>query len=235
VTVPFHALQACVQETHIFHTGPSSSGKTTLSRLLHTAFTSSSTTSHPLKCIIIHGDDFYIPDSQLPIKHLAETDQDVADWDCPEALDFDRFLSSVRYAKAHGELPKEHETFEEVHAAGVDDSLNAVGLREGKDMRMLSEVAGRWVEALEHDSGRSGGVRNVVIVDGFLLFGKGVPVELRREFDVKFFVRAPYEKVRSCALQFGMLTLSYTGETEAGRPSRLSHDGRVLAGPAQIF
>lgn len=39
--------------------GPSSSGKTTLARLLRTAFS-----VHGMKTFIIHEDDFYLPDDR---------------------------------------------------------------------------------------------------------------------------------------------------------------------------
>ncbi|KAL2160083.1 hypothetical protein VTH06DRAFT_1738 [Thermothelomyces fergusii] len=51
--------------------GCSSSGKTTLARLLRDMFP---------ETFILHEDDFYKPESELPIK------DGFADWDCPEAI-----------------------------------------------------------------------------------------------------------------------------------------------------
>ena len=61
--------------------GPSCSGKTTLAR--HLAM------FHP-NTILIHQDDFYLPESQLPVRHGH------ADWDCPEAFDFAKFYSVLQ-------------------------------------------------------------------------------------------------------------------------------------------
>ncbi|KAF3911568.1 hypothetical protein ABW20_dc0110576 [Dactylellina cionopaga] len=179
--------------------GPSSSGKTSLSRLLRAAFSSKALTDNPIKCVILHGDDFYIPDSQLPLVHLNNdpTGEKVQDWDCPEALDFTRFISSVRYAKQHGELPDTHQTFEETHAVGVEESILRLinGGEGGKEkIQELEERAVAWLKKIEEGVGRK--VDNVVIVDGFLIYGKGVPEELKAEFDVKFMIRTPYEKAK---------------------------------------
>ncbi|EPS45029.1 hypothetical protein H072_965 [Dactylellina haptotyla CBS 200.50] len=177
---------------------PSSSGKTSLSRLLRAAFTSKTLPDHPpVKCVILHGDDFYVPDSQLPMVELGSTGEKVQDWDCPEAIEFPRFLESVKYAKAHGELPGTHQTFEDTHAVGVEESLSRLtnGVEGGKEkIADLEKRVGGWLDAVVKSTGRQ--VENVVIVDGFLIFGEGVPAELQREFDIKFMIRTPYEKAK---------------------------------------
>ncbi|KAF3905890.1 hypothetical protein AA313_de0209580 [Arthrobotrys entomopaga] len=185
--------------------GPSSSGKTSLSRLLRAAFTSR-TLPHPTNCIILHGDDFYIPDSSLPLVPLPPTNEKVQDWDCPQALDFPLFLESVRYAKLHGRMPEGHQSYEGTHAIGVEESILRLttekgegsgggGATNGKEriVELERRVVG-WLERVEE--GMGGKVENVVIVDGFLLFGEGVLEELKGEFDVKFLIRTPYEKAK---------------------------------------
>ncbi|KAK6359434.1 ribosylnicotinamide kinase [Orbilia brochopaga] len=183
--------------------GPSSSGKTSLSRLLRAAFTSRSTTSPtapPVTCTILHGDDFYLPDSQLPLVPLGGPDgEKVQDWDCPEALDFSRFLSSVRHAKSQGgRLPDDHVSYEQTHAVGVEESIaRFLAADTGAGTDKIVELEKRvlaWLGGVE--AARGCVVDTVVIVDGFLLFGAGVPEALQAEFDVKLMIRTPYEKAK---------------------------------------
>ncbi|KAK6500737.1 ribosylnicotinamide kinase [Arthrobotrys conoides] len=185
--------------------GPSSSGKTSISRLLRDAFTSKSLTKSPPSCTILHADDFYIPDSELPIVELRDPKnnnnnnndniQKVQDWDCPEALNFPSFITSLKHAKEFGRLPDSHQSFEVTHAVGVDESILRVLGGGGKErvLELEKKVVG-WLKKLEREEGRK--VENVVIVDGFLMFGSGVPEELKREFDVKLMIRTPYEKAK---------------------------------------
>ncbi|EWC48703.1 hypothetical protein DRE_00008 [Drechslerella stenobrocha 248] len=190
--------------------GPSSSGKTSLARLLRSAFTSTAATDgrrKPISCTILHGDDFYIPDSQLPLVELGSTGQTAQDWDCPEALDFTRFLASVQHAKAHGQLPNDHVSYEVTHAVGVEENI-ARFLEGGGDggnsdgnsnsvkdtVADLERRAAAWLQRVEER--RGGQLENVVIVDGFLLFGSGVPEALKDEFDIKLMIRTPYAKAK---------------------------------------
>ncbi|KAK6535324.1 ribosylnicotinamide kinase [Orbilia ellipsospora] len=184
--------------------GPSSSGKTSLSRLLRAAFTSKTLPHpHPTKCIILHGDDFYIPDSSLPLVPLPPTGEKVQDWDCPEALNFPQFLESVRYAKLHGAMPEGHQSYEGTHAVGVEESILRLSAEGGEGgagtggkeriVEMERRVV-KWLERVEEGMGKR--IENVVIVDGFLLFGEGVLEELKEEFDVKLLIRTPYEKAK---------------------------------------
>ncbi|KAJ9645936.1 ribosylnicotinamide kinase [Coniosporium tulheliwenetii] len=62
--------------------GPSSSGKTTLAPF------------------ILHLDDFYKTDSEIPLTPMG-----LPDWDCLESLDLPRFLSALKYIKTHGAPP----------------------------------------------------------------------------------------------------------------------------------
>lgn len=64
--------------------GCSSSGKTTLARLLRDLFPNT---------FILHEDDFYRPEEELPMK------DGLLDWDCAEAIniaDMERALSHIR-------------------------------------------------------------------------------------------------------------------------------------------
>ena len=62
--------------------GVSSSGKTTLSRLLRDIFPNT---------FVLHEDDFYWPDTQIPEK------DGVQDWDCIEAIDVVGLQHALEY------------------------------------------------------------------------------------------------------------------------------------------
>ncbi|KXX80692.1 Nicotinamide riboside kinase [Madurella mycetomatis] len=70
--------------------GCSSSGKTTLARLLRDIFP---------ETFILHEDDFYKPESELPIK------DGFADWDCPEAISIPDLELALSHIRATGTFP----------------------------------------------------------------------------------------------------------------------------------
>ena len=73
------------QPTLLALSGPSSCGKTTLARLLARVFP---------RCSILHADDYYLPDSQIPVHN------GVLDWDCAEAIDTKRLVTALKRIKA---------------------------------------------------------------------------------------------------------------------------------------
>ena len=87
--------------------GPSSSGKTTLARLLRTIFnTTSSTVDQPctLSLFILHQDDFYLTDALIPVITVSSEEfgtRDLQDWDCVESLDLQLFADTLRHIRAH--------------------------------------------------------------------------------------------------------------------------------------
>ncbi|ESA43675.1 hypothetical protein GE21DRAFT_3485 [Neurospora crassa] len=70
--------------------GCSSSGKTTLARLLRDIFPNT---------FILHEDDFYKPESEIPMK------EGLTNWDCPEALSIPDMTAALEHIRATGELP----------------------------------------------------------------------------------------------------------------------------------
>ncbi|KAJ2895534.1 ribosylnicotinamide kinase [Zalerion maritima] len=70
--------------------GCSSSGKTTLARLLRDLFP---------RAFIIHEDDFYRAESELPVRN------GLTDWDCVEAIDVPQMAEALKYIRARGEVP----------------------------------------------------------------------------------------------------------------------------------
>lgn len=145
--------------------GVSSSGKTTLARLLRTIFSP--------HLIILHQDDFYRPEAELPIRH------GLRDWDCAEAIDIPAFVSSLRFIREHGRLPDSLVSKEDQNEVGES------GVSSEEVERLKSSIRQKLDQ-----SGRD--QRVIVVIDGFLLFGKSVP-EIREIFDLKLMLRVSYE------------------------------------------
>ena len=145
--------------------GPSSSGKTTLARLLRDVLSPN--------LIILHQDDFYRPEAELLVRH------GLRDWDCAEAIDLEAFLSTLHFIKEHGKLPPDLNSKEDQNAVG-ESGVSANDLEFAK-----SEMSRKW-----KDYNLDG--RLVVVVDGFLLFGKSVP-EVREMFDLRILLRTSHD------------------------------------------
>ncbi|QDS73978.1 hypothetical protein FKW77_008444 [Venturia effusa] len=160
--------------------GPSCSGKTTLARLLR-----STLSPH---AFILHEDDFYKTDKEIPVKSVTinGTQQELQDWDCLEAVDVEALCDMLRFVRAEGRVKSVEEGFE-----GKEDR-NEVG-----DVDVDSTVVGEWRDRfgeLFDEVGREGDVR-VAIVDGFLLFSEEMG-RVRDLFDVKLLLRTSYRMVK---------------------------------------
>lgn len=142
--------------------GPTSSGKTTLARLLRTVFRPS--------CFILHQDDFFRPEEELPIV------DGLADWDCADAIDFPAMMRALRHVHAHGTLPDDLDSKEDQNEIGE----SGVTEQEVEDARTAVRQSGVEV--------------NLAIVEGFLLLHDD---EVMSGLDASIFLRAPYEKVGS--------------------------------------
>lgn len=144
--------------------GVSSSGKTTLSRLIRDLIPNT---------FILHEDDFYKTDTEIPIKG------GVQDWDCLEALDLPAMLSALAYIKSNGTSPPGLVSKEDQNSVGdvnVDHSV----------LEGLKDRAGGMV--------RKGG--KVAIVDGFLLFSEEMR-EVRDLFDIKLLLRTDHATAKA--------------------------------------
>lgn len=122
--------------------GVSSSGKTTLARLLRDII--------PNTCVL-HEDDFYKPDADIPVKN------GVADWDCLEAMNLPAFEAALSYIKDHGKSPPDLVSKEDqnlMEQCSVDD----------KTVDELKANAKRAAEARPNVP--------IFIIDGFLLFSQ---------------------------------------------------------------
>lgn len=101
--------------------GLSSSGKTTLARLLRSVFRPA--------CFILHQDDFYRAEEALPVVLGG-----LRDWDCVAAIDFAALVRVLGHVHVHGSLPDGLESKEDQNAVGesgvsgqeVEDARRAV-------------------------------------------------------------------------------------------------------------
>jgi nicotinamide/nicotinate riboside kinase len=148
--------------------GPSSSGKTTLSRLLRDILPST---------YILHLDDFYLHDSQIPVHDGLQ------DWDCIESLDLVAFRKALEHIKHHGVPPPDLVSKEDQNAIGK----NEVGDAEVQSWKVKAEEI---IDATGWDRNRK-----IAIIDGFLLYSEDMK-EIRELFDVKLFLTTDYDLVK---------------------------------------
>ena len=150
--------------------GPSSSGKTTLSRLLRDLFP-------PQHLTIVHLDDFYLTDAQIPVKN------GVQDWDCLESLDLESLKKALLHIKTHGRSPDWLVSKEDQNSVGAHGVSDRVVNELRREVQALLEQNPAWKE------------RRICIVDGFLLFSEEMR-EVRELFDVRLFLRTSYETAK---------------------------------------
>lgn len=145
--------------------GVSSSGKTTLARLLRDIFP---------RTYILHEDDFYKNDSEIPVK------DGVADWDCLESIDLPAFERTLKHIQETGLLPSDLQSKEDQNPVGKVDV----------DMTLVEDLkwqASKWLYA---------DAPPLALVDGFLLYSEGMK-SVREHFDVKIFLCTDLEKARA--------------------------------------
>ncbi|KAF1829981.1 P-loop containing nucleoside triphosphate hydrolase protein [Decorospora gaudefroyi] len=150
--------------------GPSSSGKTTLSRLLRDIFP-------PGTLFILHLDDFYLPDAEIPVK------DGVQDWDCIESLNLARLKAALQHVREHGKSPEWLVSQEDQNSVGEH------GVPEEAIQRLRDQVS-TCLQGKPEPEGR-----RICIVDGFLLFSEDMD-EIRALFHVRLFLRTRYETAK---------------------------------------
>ncbi|KAH1685973.1 hypothetical protein KXX25_005092 [Aspergillus fumigatus] len=174
--------------------GPSSSGKTTLARLLQRIFAHA---NENMQTFIMHEDDFYLPDDRIPYTTTA-SGKTVKDWDTVEAIDVPFMVAALSYIRQHGRLPprlKSKEDLNEASDSGVSDETIT------QLQRQVSDKLRQFGPALAGDGGE--GKRTVVFFEGFLLFSppeaevrEHVLRPVHEQLDVRLFLPSPYESVK---------------------------------------
>lgn len=147
--------------------GVSSSGKTTLARILRDIFP---------RTFILHGDDFYKNDKDIPVNQ----EHNIADWDCLEAINLPQFQHALEYIRQHGMSPPDFVSKEDQNSVGEVDV----------DKSMIEDLqwkASKWMFA---------DAPPIAIIDGFLLYSEGMKA-VRDLIDVKLFLRTDYETAKA--------------------------------------
>lgn len=150
--------------------GPSSSGKTTLSRLLRDIFP-------PSRLFLLHLDDFYLTDADIPVK------DGIQDWDCLESIDQTSLQQALHDIKLHGKSPTWLVSKEDQNSVGEH------GVPEAEIQSLRARVD-TW---LQTSAGWQD--RRICIVDGFLLFSQDMQ-HIRSLFDLKLFLRTSNETAK---------------------------------------
>ncbi|KAJ4390365.1 ribosylnicotinamide kinase, partial [Neurospora sp. IMI 360204] len=162
--------------------GCSSSGKTTLARLLRDIFPNT---------FILHEDDFYKPESEIPMK------DDLRNWDCPEALSIPDMTAALEHIRATGELPRQQNK-KGLPTLDSKEDLNSVGpcpLTTDFINTIKSRVAD-WLQPsspghrILNLSSTSQQPLKICILDGFLLYSPPplLPATLLSQMDIKLFL-----------------------------------------------
>lgn len=147
--------------------GVSSSGKTTLARLLRDILPNT---------FILHEDDFYKTDAEIPVNKDG-----VQDWDCLESINLSDLEKALDYIKTNGGLP---------HWLESKEDQNSVG-ESGIDKGRIAELKRHAEEVLPEDKRKP-----IAIIDGFLLFSDEMK-DIRNLFDVKLFLRTSFKTAKS--------------------------------------
>ena len=153
--------------------GPSSCGKTTLARLLTRIFAHSS---------ILHVDDFYFTDSQIPIYN------GIQDWDCAEAIDVEKLVAALKRLKASETVEAVLDGVASTEIPEVEGAKSAVD--EEVVNRLRSELSAWEAESRLKNQGWER--PPLLLIDGFLLFGETVRT-IREQLDIKILLRSTYE------------------------------------------
>ncbi|KAL7930135.1 P-loop containing nucleoside triphosphate hydrolase protein [Trichoderma chlorosporum] len=151
--------------------GCSSSGKTTLARLLRDIFPST---------FILHEDDFYRPETELPMK------DGLLDWDCPEAIDIPAMAEALSYIRQNASFPPTLDSKEDQNSVGkCPVPPAAISALKAKVSSRLSPAHPLSASALR-----------ICLLDGFLLYTPSMAA-IQPHLDVKVFLRASYEKAKA--------------------------------------
>jgi nicotinamide/nicotinate riboside kinase len=151
--------------------GPSCSGKTTLARLLRDALAP--------HAFILHEDDFYKTDADIPVKKVADG-RELQDWDCLESLDLEGLRSMLAFLKVEGRVKDGFESKEDKNAVG--------------NVKIDMQIVDGWKDNFARATVGKPLVK-IAIIDGFLLFSEEMK-QVRELFDVRLLLRLDYDTVK---------------------------------------
>ncbi|PWN93170.1 P-loop containing nucleoside triphosphate hydrolase protein, partial [Acaromyces ingoldii] len=147
--------------------GATNSGKTTLAKRLLSMLPAG-------RGIMVHQDDFALPESELPWNEKAQA----RDWDHPVGtIDYERLDRTVQYIEAHRSLPPDHASHDHLNASSTAPPLSPASRGDG------GPLASRLAALLAADDGLT-----LAILDGFLLY---FSPRVHAHIDVRLFLRVP--------------------------------------------
>lgn len=143
--------------------GPSSSGKSTAAKGLLRLFEKSE---------VVHLDDFYFPDQQIPIDPVSKEQN----WDCADAIDFEKFVKYIEGIKS-----------------GEYSNHKIDSLEPEADLKLTEDEFQYFKEKINKKLLLDTSI-NIVFVDGFMLYHDPQICNL---FDIRLFFRASFETLKS--------------------------------------
>lgn len=120
----------------------------------------------------MHEDDFYKHDNEIPFNEK----RGISNWDSPEALDLALFKKELDSIKKTGQISSQL-----VHNNNVDD-ISKFHL----DSNFLNRLKQKLIPISKS--------AKIFLVDGFMVYNSP---ELTSRFDLKLFIRAPYEVLKA--------------------------------------
>ncbi|ERS94974.1 hypothetical protein HMPREF1624_08686 [Sporothrix schenckii ATCC 58251] len=151
--------------------GCSSSGKTTLARLLRDVFPNS---------FILHEDDFYKNDKDIPISVDG-----LADWDCAEALSLPDMEKALLHIRTQGALPEDQNS---VGNCPVPDATIEAQKAKVQAWLQPGQPGNKLVRG-----GEGGNTPRICFFDGFLLYSEKTRTSMEL-IDVRLFLRVSHAK-----------------------------------------
>ncbi|EEY15492.1 conserved hypothetical protein [Verticillium alfalfae VaMs.102] len=145
--------------------GCSSSGKTTLARLLRDIFPNT---------FILHEDDFYRAEEELPSKN------GLLDWDCPQAINIPDMEKALAHIRTSGTFPPFVDSKED------QNSVGACPVSTDKIAALQAKVAAWLRPSAPGHAVFASGLR-LCLFDGFLLYCSEMQAAMRL-IDVKLFL-----------------------------------------------
>ncbi|KAJ1974820.1 ribosylnicotinamide kinase, partial [Dimargaris verticillata] len=145
--------------------GPSCAGKTTLARQLQ----------HFLpNCHLIHQDDFYKNDQDIPI----DPDTGLQSWDCDDAFCWDQLMATITQFRNTGKPPSRES--KELPSGNLKLSTEAMAHCQKLSKNLLKPTA-------------SSGGGPILLVDGIMLFHRAALDQL---FDCRLLVTSTYSVIK---------------------------------------
>jgi nicotinamide/nicotinate riboside kinase len=180
--------------------GPSSSGKTTLARLLRSIFNippSPETNGRSISLFILHEDDFYKTDEQIPLVTVSSPEhssRQLQDWDCADSIDFPLLESTLCYVKEHGRFPPDFFSKEDQNSVGDSSVPESI---VSKNHAAITN----WLASLP-PSPQPPTHLALFLLDGFLLYPTptptpSIPTTITSLLDLKLFLRSTHDLTKS--------------------------------------